>query len=1053
MNPFHFRLVFWLNRRFLILVALLSVPLVTLAQDTVRISNNFSPFGDHVWTADNIYLISGDIFLLFGSLTIEPGTRIIVEPTDSFYYTRTGLTISASAQLVARGTEERPIVFEGAFGYSDSKEEGGLDLHWKGISLRSTPYPTRPSVLRHVSIIGAGFHAGSEEGGALTLKDMSAMDTVEYIEVARSAGDGVRIHGGDVNLSHVVVLDVEDDAFEWNYGWQGNGTYWTAINYSGKPDMPYGSHLIEGLGHPDQQGRVANPSIYHATLIGSSCNETEVRTPENSSPAIYLGEQTRGTIANSLIAHHKGLGIEVEDFLGIFDARTEMENGLLTVKNNIWTPVESCVSGALEPGTFTSGEHGLIYPSKYTDDREALFLQKHLQENSNSSTASGLRANRRGACYYFDPRLCEEREQIIQYPLAIPDAGWIQQEVVDMEEPGAFPTGERLWLEHWSYFFNSFIYGRDNWPYYGYQTGDYGYVGLKSGDTLRIPCDDYAYFHRRMTGGIVQKPCTQFDLVFSAKRRGNKRRRPRRRGDPATLAFTQDWAYTSESSGCTLFDTLHFTLEVYDSVAPVIHIVTNEKGIPEAFVEDCDEAWITEHRIDTTVVKIERSMEITYFYAAEDFSGNRSTKSVSITQGPTWKAYYADVDGDGYGNPNERIFASEVPAGFVPNGLDCNDSHSGIPSDLPFGEDCFSFTDGSSCQMAQAATIRLSGKHRPPKTDFRVNSISIPFDLPEDCWGDPNYEDGWVQFTPTSRNGQRLLISGISDYPETAYRVSLYSGHCGKLTWENCYEILAEDQPLDIMDLIPGTTYYLRFQEVHNLPFGADLEIIDLGALPSNRFCASPKALSFSQSDCEKDTVQLFGDVGRPLWYSMDMPPVDSLVFEVQNVIKGRSAPHPFVQLFEAGSCVNPSPLSSITATQLDSNLTRLVIRDVTPGTPLLLAISPDRWSEMTVTMQYCSYGTIVSQNEVIGQVITAKLFPTIAKDRVWYELETKNATYLSGDILDMNGRLVRSFLSRQLINGGIQGTIEVTDLPSGMYLVRWMSDQGTRSQRLVVEK
>jgi len=1053
MNPFHFRPVFWLNRRFLILVVLLSVPFITLAQDTVRISNNFSPFGDNVWTADNIYLISGDVFLLFGSLTIEPGTRIIVEPADSFLYTRTGLTISASAQLIAKGTEEQPIVFEEAFDYSKSEEEDGLDLHWKGIYLQSTPYPTRPSVLRHVSIIGAGFHTGSEEGGALTLKDMSAMDTVEYIEVARSAGDGVRIHGGDVNLSHVVVLDVEDDAFEWNYGWQGNGTYWTAINYSGRTDMPYGSHLIEGLGHPDQQGRVANPSIFHATLIGSSCNEKEARSPENSTPAIYLGEQTRGTIANSLIAHHQGLGIEVEDFLGIFDARAEMENGLLTVKNNVWTPVESCAPGAQEPGTFTSGEYGLIYPSKYTEDREALFLQKHLQENNNSSTASGLRANSRGACYYFDPRLCEEREQIIQYPLAIPDSGWIQQEVMDIEEPGAFPTGERLWLEPWSYFFNSFIYGRDNWPYYGYSKGDYGFIGLQSGDTLRIPCEEYAYFHRKMTGGIVQKPCTLFDLVFSAKRRGNKRRRPRRRGDPATLAFTQDWAYTSGSSGCSLFDTLHFTLEVYDTVAPVIHIVTNEKGVPEAFVEDCDEAWITERRIDTTVVKIEASVEITYFYAAEDFSGNRSTKSVSITQGPTWRAYYADVDGDGYGNPNERIFASEVPAGFVPNGLDCNDSHSGIPSDLPFGEDCFSYTNGSSCQMATAATIRLSGNHKPPKTDFRVNSISIPFDLPEDCWGDPNYEDSWVQFTPTSRNGQRLLISRISDYPETAYRVSLYSGHCGKLTWEKCYELLAEDQPIDITDVEPGITYYLRFQEVHNLPFGADLEIIDLGALPTNRFCTSPESLPILLNDCQEDTVQLFGDVGRPLWYSMNMPPVDSLVFEVQNTFKGRTASHPTVQLFEAGTCFSPSPVSSITASQLDSNLTRLVIRDVAPGTPLLLAIGPGKGVEMTATMRYCTFGLVVAQKKITSPLFSVKLFPTVVQDLVWYEVETDKATYLSGELLDMNGRLVRSFLSRQLINGGIQGAIEVTDLPSGMYLVRWYSDLDIMSLRFVVER
>jgi len=38
--------------------------------------------------------------------------------------------------------------------------------------------------------------------------------------------------------------------------------------------------------------------------------------------------------------------------------------------------------------------------------------------------------------------------------------------------------------------------------------------------------------------------------------------------------------------------------------------------------------------------------------------------------------FYADVDGDGYGNPDDVLSACELPAGFVENDDDCNDSES-----------------------------------------------------------------------------------------------------------------------------------------------------------------------------------------------------------------------------------------------------------------------------------------------------------------------------------------------------------------------------------------
>ena len=40
--------------------------------------------------------------------------------------------------------------------------------------------------------------------------------------------------------------------------------------------------------------------------------------------------------------------------------------------------------------------------------------------------------------------------------------------------------------------------------------------------------------------------------------------------------------------------------------------------------------------------------------------------------------YYRDVDGDGYGNPQDFILNSKAPIGFVANNTDCNDMDSNI---------------------------------------------------------------------------------------------------------------------------------------------------------------------------------------------------------------------------------------------------------------------------------------------------------------------------------------------------------------------------------------
>lgn len=241
---------------------------------------------DIILTNNATWIISGGVFIgddRTGSatITIEPGTRLVGRSGLDFLYVR------RNSQIQAIGTPQHPIVMTGPNEQLPG-EWGGLVLAGnapangcsEGVTggceqldeALTTPYGgSNPSdnsgVLKYVSIRYAGFEVRpDQELNCLTLLGVGNGTTIDFAQCHMGADDGFEMFGGTVNLKHLVSTKNDDDAFDWQIGWQGKAQYVLGMS------LPDGSDAgIEA--DNNQENHTSSPrsngKLSNFTLIGS----------------------------------------------------------------------------------------------------------------------------------------------------------------------------------------------------------------------------------------------------------------------------------------------------------------------------------------------------------------------------------------------------------------------------------------------------------------------------------------------------------------------------------------------------------------------------------------------------------------------------------------------------------------------------------------------------------------------------------------------------------------------------------------------------------------
>ena len=270
-------------------------PVVLPPSETLTITGEITT--NQTWIANNDYLLSGFVYVKNNAtLTIEAGT--IIKGVSG---TKATLVIEKGSKIVAKGTNDKPIVFTsdkpvGQRSYGDwgglvicgnaltnkhdngagnGIAEGGIGAQYGG-----TDPNDNSGTLQYVRIEFPGIPltatANSEING-LTLYGVGKGTTIDHIQVSFSGDDSFEWFGGNVDAKYIIAYKGWDDDFDSDNGYSGNVQYFYGVRDPNAADQS-GSNGFESDNDADgsQLTPITTATFSDGLLVGPLATSTTI---------------------------------------------------------------------------------------------------------------------------------------------------------------------------------------------------------------------------------------------------------------------------------------------------------------------------------------------------------------------------------------------------------------------------------------------------------------------------------------------------------------------------------------------------------------------------------------------------------------------------------------------------------------------------------------------------------------------------------------------------------------------------------------------------------
>lgn len=305
-----------------------------------------------------------------GRLYIEPGTLLTGSGATLSY-----LAVQPGSQLYAQGTAYAPIVFTGptrangswaglviAGNSTCNASQDGTPCVFEAVASQQfggSNTTESSGILKYVQVRYAGQEVRpNEELNSITLLGVGSGTIMQNIQIYGGLDDGIEFFGGTVNLRNVVVQGAEDDALDFDNGYQGRIQYAYIRQVPAIGNVGTDSNGIESDNHPnafDLQPRT-RPAISNFTVIG---------TPGIGNEGIRLRRGSGATYFKGLVVGFNAEGLNFNDSATFVNAGTPQSLGTdLTMRDMFLANTTNFEDSAADPYLvsqwYTAGQNNRV---------------------------------------------------------------------------------------------------------------------------------------------------------------------------------------------------------------------------------------------------------------------------------------------------------------------------------------------------------------------------------------------------------------------------------------------------------------------------------------------------------------------------------------------------------------------------------------------------------------------------------------------------------------------------------------------------------------------